>query len=51
LSVLVEDLAPVAEIDFNPVFVRPQGAGALVLDARIRLAAAKPARPRGARRS
>lgn len=51
VSLLVEDLAPVAELDLNPVFVGPQGHGCRVLDARIRLAATTPPRPRGARRS
>ncbi|TAK20125.1 MAG: GNAT family N-acetyltransferase [Chloroflexota bacterium] len=38
LSRLVEDVPEIAELDINPVIVRPAGQGALALDARIRLA-------------
>lgn len=48
VGLLVEDL-PVAELDLNPVYVRPDGEGCVVLDARIRLASPTPPRPRGAR--
>jgi acetyl coenzyme A synthetase (ADP forming)-like protein len=48
VGLLVEDL-PVAELDLNPVYVRPTGHGCVVLDARIRLASPAPAHPRGAR--
>jgi ATP-grasp domain len=48
VGLLVEDL-PVAELDLNPVYVRPAGGGCVVLDARIRLASPVPTRPRGAR--
>jgi acetyl coenzyme A synthetase (ADP forming)-like protein len=43
LSALVEAHAEVAELDANPVIVSP--AGALILDARVRIAAARPPRP------
>jgi acyl-CoA synthetase (NDP forming) len=39
LSRLVEDLPEVAELDLNPVLVRPAGSGAVALDARIRVRA------------
>ncbi|HEX9315935.1 MAG TPA: acetate--CoA ligase family protein, partial [Actinomycetota bacterium] len=48
VGLLVDDL-PVAELDLNPVYVRPAGGGCVVLDARIRLASPVPTRPRGAR--
>jgi acyl-CoA synthetase (NDP forming) len=35
LSIMVEDLPQVAEIDFNPVKALPQGEGYRILDARI----------------
>ena len=38
LSRLVEEIPEVAEMDMNPVVVRAAGAGALALDARLRLA-------------
>jgi acyl-CoA synthetase (NDP forming) len=38
LSQMVEDVPEIAELDMNPVIVRERGAGALALDARIRLA-------------
>ncbi|HLI56533.1 MAG TPA: GNAT family N-acetyltransferase, partial [Actinomycetota bacterium] len=44
VGLLVEDL-PVAELDVNPAFVRPEGQGCVVLDARIRLASPAPPRP------
>jgi acyl-CoA synthetase (NDP forming) len=34
---LVEDIPEVAELDINPVVVRPMGKGAVALDARLRL--------------
>jgi acetate---CoA ligase (ADP-forming) len=37
LSALVEDLPQIAEIDFNPVKVLPQGRGYLIVDARVML--------------
>jgi acyl-CoA synthetase (NDP forming) len=48
LSALAEDLAEVVELDCNPIVVLERGA--VVLDARIRVAPAEPARPLGARR-
>jgi len=48
VGLLVEDL-PVADLDLNPVYVRPAGRGCVVLDARIRLTSPVPMRPRGAR--
>lgn len=35
---MVEDLPHIAELDLNPVLVGAEGAGAIALDARIRLA-------------
>ncbi|HYI46464.1 MAG TPA: GNAT family N-acetyltransferase [Actinomycetota bacterium] len=49
VSVLVEDLPHVAELDLNPVVVRPSPRGSIVLDARVRVAAPKPPSPLGAR--
>jgi acetyltransferase len=37
VSQFVEDVPEVAEMDINPVMVRPAGQGALALDARLRL--------------
>ncbi|HVA88478.1 MAG TPA: GNAT family N-acetyltransferase [Chloroflexota bacterium] len=37
LSRMIDDLPEILELDFNPVLVRRAGAGALVLDARIRV--------------
>jgi len=37
LSVLVEDIPQIAELDFNPVKVMPQGEGYWIVDARIML--------------
>src|SRR5581483_7877700 len=39
VSRLVEDVPELVEMDLNPVVVRPQGRGAVALDARIRLSA------------
>jgi acetate---CoA ligase (ADP-forming) len=49
ISAMVEDLPHIAELDLNPVLVGPAGAGAIALDARIRLARPAPPRPLGAR--
>jgi acetyltransferase len=38
LSQLVSDFPEIAEIDINPLFVKPAGEGTVALDARIRLA-------------
>lgn len=38
VSAMVEDLPEVAELDLNPVFVRPVGQGSLAVDVRMRLA-------------
>ncbi|MBM2836891.1 MAG: acetyl coenzyme synthetase forming, alpha domain protein [candidate division NC10 bacterium] len=38
LSQLVTDFPEIAEIDINPLFVKPKGEGTVALDARIRLA-------------
>ena len=51
LSVMVEDLPHLSELDLNPVLVAPKGEGCVVVDARIRVARPLPARPRGARTS
>ena len=48
VSALAEELPQVAELDFNPLLVLAQGA--VVVDARIRVQAAEPPRPLGARR-
>lgn len=39
LSQLVEDVPEIAELDLNPVIVRPFGQGAVAIDARVRLEA------------
>ena len=49
LSALVEDHPDIAELDCNPVAVLPQGNGAVVVDARVRLERHAPAPPVGAR--
>jgi acyl-CoA synthetase (NDP forming) len=49
VSAMVEDLRHIAELDLNPVSVGGVGKGCIVLDARIRIAAAQPGRPLGAR--
>jgi acyl-CoA synthetase (NDP forming) len=47
VSSLAEDFPEIAELDCNPVIVMEQGA--IVVDARIRVAPAQPDRPPGAR--
>lgn len=37
ISQLIDDVPEVLEMDLNPVMVRPEGQGAVALDARIRL--------------
>jgi acyl-CoA synthetase (NDP forming) len=37
LSAMVEDIANITELDFNPVKVMPQGRGYYIVDARIML--------------
>lgn len=49
LSMMVEDLPHLAELDMNPVVVFEAGKGYAVADARVRLATPRPPRPRGAR--
>jgi len=49
LSMMVEDLPQLAELDLNPVLAAPKGRGCVVVDARMRVARPEPARPRGAR--
>jgi acyl-CoA synthetase (NDP forming) len=45
VNAMVEDLPEVAELDLNPVFVRPDGQGCVAVDVRLRLApTARPAR-------
>ena len=45
VNAMVEDLPEVAELDLNPVFVRPEGQGVVTVDVRLRLApTARPAR-------
>jgi acetate---CoA ligase (ADP-forming) len=50
LGALVEDHPEVAELDLNPVFVLREGAGALVADARVRVAEGKVGLPLGAKK-
>jgi acetate---CoA ligase (ADP-forming) len=38
INALVEDVPEVAELDLNPVFVRPDGEGVLAVDVRMKLA-------------
>ncbi len=38
VGAMVEDLPEVAELDLNPVFVRPEGRGVVTVDVRMRLA-------------
>jgi acetyl coenzyme A synthetase (ADP forming)-like protein len=49
ISVLVEDIGQLAELDLNPVRVLPDGEGCIVLDARMRMMKPEPPTPRGAR--
>ncbi len=51
ISVLVEDLPHIAELDLNPVLVRPSFGGSVVVDARVRVMRPKPASPLGSRTS
>ncbi len=45
VNAMVEDLPEVAELDLNPVFVRPDGQGVVAVDVRLRLTpTARPAR-------
>jgi acyl-CoA synthetase (NDP forming) len=48
ISALAEDLPAIAELDMNPVIVRPEGA--VVVDARVRVAPVDPPLPVAARR-
>jgi acetyl coenzyme A synthetase (ADP forming)-like protein len=50
LSRLVEDIHEIAELDFNPVIVLPEGEGVSLVDARIRVAEALPSLPFGAKK-
>jgi acyl-CoA synthetase (NDP forming) len=47
LSALADDLPEIAELDCNPIIVHQNGA--TIVDARIRVEAAEPPRPLGAR--
>jgi len=49
ISALVEDIPHLMELDLNPVLVHQDGAGCVVLDARMKVGRAAPPRPRGAR--
>jgi acyl-CoA synthetase (NDP forming) len=51
VSAMAEDLRHIAELDLNPVSVGDAGKGCIVLDARIRIAAAPPGKSLGARTS
>ena len=48
VSALAEDLPQILELDCNPVMVLPHGA--IVVDARVRIASTTPPRPLSARR-
>jgi acetyl coenzyme A synthetase (ADP forming)-like protein len=48
LGALVEDIPEIAELDLNPVFVLKDGMGAVVADARIRVAGSSSQLPLGA---
>jgi acyl-CoA synthetase (NDP forming) len=50
LSALVEDIHEIAELDFNPVIVLPEGQGVFLVDARVRVAEALPPLPFGAKK-
>jgi acyl-CoA synthetase (NDP forming) len=50
LSLLVEDIPEVAELDLNPVMVLREGRGAVVVDARVRVAESAPQLPIGAKK-
>jgi acyl-CoA synthetase (NDP forming) len=50
LSQLVEDIPEVAELDLNPVMVLREGNGAVVVDARVRVAESAPQLPIGAKK-
>ncbi|MGD0476716.1 MAG: GNAT family N-acetyltransferase [Nitrososphaerales archaeon] len=50
LSQLIEDIPEVAELDLNPVMVLREGKGAVVVDARVRVAESTPQLPIGAKK-
>jgi len=50
LNQLVEDIPEVAELDLNPVMVLREGKGAVVVDARVRVAESTPLLPIGAKK-
>jgi acetyl coenzyme A synthetase (ADP forming)-like protein len=50
LSALVDAHPAIAEMDCNPVMVLPEGQGALIVDARVRVEPATPTPPLAARR-
>jgi len=50
VSQLVEDIPEVAELDLNPVMVLKEGKGAVVVDARVRVAESAPQLPIGAKK-
>jgi acetyl coenzyme A synthetase (ADP forming)-like protein len=50
LSQLVEDIPEVAELDLNPVMVLLEGRGAVVVDARVRVAESAPQLPIGTKK-
>jgi len=50
ISQLVEDIPEVAELDLNPVMVLKEGLGAVVVDARVRVAESAPPLPMGAKK-
>ena len=50
LSQLVEDIPEVAELDLNPVMVLLEGRGAVVVDARVKIAESAPQLPIGTKK-
>lgn len=50
VSVLVEDIHEIRELDLNPVILLPEGQGASLVDARIHVAEALPPLPFGAKK-
>jgi hypothetical protein len=47
---MVEDIPEIAELDLNPLMVRREGDGAVLVDARVRIAESTPELPLGAKK-
>jgi acetyl coenzyme A synthetase (ADP forming)-like protein len=47
---MVEDMSEIAELDLNPVMIRREGSGAVVVDARVRIGESAPELPLGAKK-